>query len=88
MQVIGQHEKVELLTLTHKGCDFHYQHINHNENPFEGNMLERMPEAKIVFEDLQEVDMLIAMLKDFREGCNLRIGEFCRFRRKEGNDYA
>lgn len=84
MKVIGNEEKINSITLSHKSAKVNL--IKHakplpDENP---NDFYAIKGARIVFDDLIEVDNMIQMLEYFRDICTGHLGEWDQ----EGVDQA
>lgn len=77
MQITGEKQKINCVTLTHNGNSLKYRNIIVRKEmlPIEA---ERLNDAEIVFADLNEVDMLIGMLENFKSCCKREFGEWCR----------
>lgn len=74
MNVKG-HGEVSSIRLKHRGCDMNFQNI------LEAKYMDAIPIepstiASIEFKDIYEVEMMINMLKKFREGCLDGMGKW------------
>ena len=76
MRIIGDKDNVNEITLVHNGRDLKFNCFI-KPFPYESRLdLEETKRAKIVFDDLMEVDSMIEMLTRFRKECGEYIGEW------------
>lgn len=76
MNVKGYGE-VSSIRLKHKGCDMNFQNILAAKY-MDAIPIEPSTIAFIEFKDIYEVEMMINMLKKFREGCIDGMGEWVK----------
>lgn len=78
MRVIGNVEDINVITLTHKSKNAKFQCIPQPMPYMPRTDLEEDKVVEIMFDDLREVDELIAMLERFKKECIGYIGSWYR----------
>lgn len=67
--------RVENIEMKHRGVDIRYRHININPYLCSESLCKQKVHT-VEFEDIYEIDKLIHLLKEFKKGCELHIGEW------------
>ena len=75
---IGNQENVTSLKFTHKGLDMHFCCLKQIEFCEMQDIVKPEERVEIQFEDIHEMDFLIAMLEKFRMDCKDKIGMWSR----------
>lgn len=75
---IGNTENVTSLKLTHKGLDMHFGCMKRIDFCKMQDIVKPEERIEIRFDDIHEMDFMIAMLEKFRMECRDKIGVWSR----------
>lgn len=76
MEIVGNKENVNQITLTHKGLNVRFN-CHMKPLPYDDNIDITKPETiEITFKDSYEIDNLIYILKKFKTECSEYIGDW------------